>query len=496
MAHALILQSKRNDPTGIYYNDLDLNSGSLYLREYEPREPDRRLLWSPGAINATGSQLVDYGWEPVRERIVVASSAYSTDEDLRNAVRQIQAKLESARVRQITGRGERVYLVFQPDGTTDDVWSEILDGELRVGRQYLDWPYERKRLLDVEIEIVRRPFWEDPGATRTLLAATTMNSAGSYHASTSTVVEGDVPAPLMLTFENTTATQYDKIFVGMKHRRWNATAAADSGTMYLWDFSGTAAGSAFGGQYLQLAATTNTSWSTAPAQNLFNLSDVSDRERQFGGYFKPLVRVWQNGGSAGDIEFRFEYRLGNSTSTGPWAHSVTAKTTQTGLWELLDLGVIRYPMDIITTDYNPAGVTGRLLWRSISGSSVQARLDYFQLLPMDNFVLVMPNPDLPQNAQIIVDANAHTFTPLQKDASGNYNGLAPAIGNEFYAQPSRDVTSGSFQSDAEISFYAFFDRASNENVLTDAAQLTVTYRPRWLSLFDALSGGTTYRWFS
>ena len=95
----------------------------------------------------------------VSEPVNVAFSGGNTA--ARAALQRIDWLFAEARIRQESGRGNRVWVEFSPDGSETFYRSELLDGRIALDDAALGWGWTAE-ILRAQITWTRRFFWEGP----------------------------------------------------------------------------------------------------------------------------------------------------------------------------------------------------------------------------------------------------------------------------------------------------------------------------------------------
>lgn len=170
---------------------------------------------TPITLDVDGSYVPSSGsGDTIREQIPIVVSS-TTTALLQTAFQAIESITQAAARRATTGRGDRAYLAFTPDGYSASAYrSEIIRGWLQPqGRAFAyDWTAKRLRALLV---IDRVNFWEGPETELALSVTAAPNSyatggvtiynhadAGAAHGNwvqiAATSVLGTLPAPAIV----------------------------------------------------------------------------------------------------------------------------------------------------------------------------------------------------------------------------------------------------------------------------------------------------------
>ncbi len=362
---------------------VQLNSGDYAMLSYPLYAPNGDEL-AAGTVSESIDMLV----------------SGSTGAAVQTNMRAVESLLETARRRQRTSTGPRVYLSMQLD-TDAAAWrSEIIDGRL-TGEQSIDQLWRLK--VECAILITRRAYWE--GAEVELQLSTSNQSAatggrtiynhddsGTGHDNwvqiASTQVTGVLPAPVRVSLTNNvgSAQLYTKLWMATNAYSdpanfthiLEAEAVLSGGTV-------TADATCSGGNRLDLSlsdgVTATYAWSLPTA----TLQDAQGR------WFRLLARFNDNFGSP-TIQPRI---LNSAAAYVIWQGEPVTVSAEYG--SIVDLGLIPLPPGGYDASY------GALALGLYCRGAMLSELDYLQLTPTDSYRYVELLGASVANNGIIVD---------------------------------------------------------------------------------------------
>lgn len=342
---------------------VNLSSGSCMLLGYTPRPPT-----DPDAT--------------VTESLKVEISG-ATIADVQTAYQAIGRAFGFARQKIKTQSGYRVFVNITPDGYTAAYRSEIIDGSIVIEDGGFDAPWVEKR-IDAVITWTRRGYWEGP-----LTALTLTNGSGSgtsitvYNHDDATanhdnwvqlaagIVEGDLPTPIYLYANNTTAAgslkdlYYTGNYIGIP-ASFTPLLEAESATGGTTTADATCSNG--NRKDLSWAVTTETTlltWTLSP-------SFLQYADNQF---FMMLIR-FSTAPAYTNLWLRFKVQWNSQTV---WQGPLIKAGTVT----LQELGAIQLPPGLLDA-YSEQLTLVLSGWRNQAGTHTLA-IDFLHLMPMGNY---------------------------------------------------------------------------------------------------------------
>lgn len=350
---------------------ITLASGAYSLLSYIPRAPTS--LEDDATIS-----------EPCKIEISGASVAA-----LQTALQAIELAFRQAERYRDTQMGDRVYIVFTPDGYSDAYQSELLTGKPDFDNNTLDDRWVEKK-IDVTLNWVRRFYWEGPETQ-----ATVSNSSGSgtiitlynhddaghdnYLEIAAGAITGDLPTPPRLKMyadPTNTGTNYVKdLYIG--HNALSDPAGfahileGESGITTVGANTADATCSNGSRKSFSWAATTETElayWTLTQA--LLNSSA--------GGYFRVLAR-FSTAPAYTNLWLRLQLTTGLASNI-LWRGPLSLCPQQC----LVDLGVVQLPPMLPgQTDINSMALA--LYGKRNTAGTHTLELDFLQLTPLDSW---------------------------------------------------------------------------------------------------------------
>jgi hypothetical protein len=410
MAHQLFLTD------GI--SNVSLTTSNVILNHYVPETPKRV---GPGVLD----------FENVTESIEVTFSASTTAAAL-SALNYVERLLVAARLRQLSGLGNRVYLKYQPINDTTMWRSEVMEGSLRLGERAMTT--FGQAVIEATITITRAPWWEGDETSVPL-----SNGNGSDNTSGLTIynhddadtghdnwvqiaaneIEGVLPTPVKVTLTNNTGASQDYRHIYMATNAFSDPAnlsciiegesSVSGGTVA--SLAGTS-----GGQYLHSTLPGTTYWHFTLSTSL--LTKMAGRFFRVLGNFISLT--------LSDVYATAQIRDQYGLIILSEGEEVLLPTTDL----LADLGALPFPPG----GYNTNWAAQRLVIKLRSAAAVQVSCDFLQLTPLDSWRLLYQRGYQAINGSAIVDDGIEQLTYLQE--SGKDEPIYTTYGQPLYIFPS------------------------------------------------------------
>lgn len=272
-------------------------------------------------------------------QIWINGASRSAVNDSREALQRLLWRAAERNRRKI---GPRVYLNWTPMNEASAYRSEIIDGALLPDDNIMQaWG---NNVLPARLVIERVPYREGPQSELPLwsIANTTSGTGGrsitngtnNYVSIDGADVEGDCPAPVYLTLQNTTGATLNpaRFFLGNNAANWNNSDPSEQATnLYVTSASG--------------SISLSTSWTDLES---FTFSDTW--VYQMGGR-RFRIMALTSGFTATTDWFRAQIRDSGVTI---WQSSVGVRG---GTYELLDMGSAPMPPGGYTATWSPLTVT-------------------------------------------------------------------------------------------------------------------------------------------
>ena len=438
-------------------NTVNLIDGTTYQvlpNGIQHGPPSPRRAMSPESLLEDGSDLIDERFSNRRVTLRLHIMG-ATKDALIQGVRDIQALLEKARSRQVTGFGPDVTLTLQWDGAANSFTLDVLDGQLFYpanlwSKALLDLNH---RIADARLELLCRPFARRPLVT---LAGDTLeneqDSGADANYTDLTTIEGDVAALAEIKLVPSGATGSKKIYVGTRSgsRRtdnlWRQGESVDAeenlGGETNWTYAGSniVDATASDGSHRRFTLTRGAAAAQHPAEPVWLFKfDLGASFPQ--GLFRVLARV--KGGAtpgdepaAADLEFGAGWKFGSVTRSPQTFLGLTAL----GVFQLVDLGEVRLPpfpqpetgFTFATRELHIQAKIASA-WNPLQGSSATWDLDYVFLLPADESVAIVNN--VGATDRILIDSRSHRAQIYLLDASDNVQRVADYLGKPVRLSP-------------------------------------------------------------
>ena len=381
MAHVLYLY---DGSSTIYLTDNTTNM----LSNYVPRTP--KIESAQQSSNEDGGEVNQPRYKNVTETIeIVAIGANGAA--VQTNVQNIQRMMHTARDRQKTKSGPKVYLVIQLDSDTVTWRSEVLYGELDSTDDTLKiWGNFQ---VPKRLTITRRYFWEWETATTTSIssqatAATTTgvtihnhkdSGHGNYIEIAAAALPGVLPAPIKLELKNSTGSSQNYTTFHFATNAFSDPANFDhiieggdvvSGTGTVTGGTGTCSND----DYVSATFTSYTFQFVITAAQLVDtagrvfriLARFHDYTASPAIYVRPVLM---------DTAGLVDLVLGDE---------IKLPVVSGSNFELVDLGSLQLPPDGYNADYGPMTLAIRMR----SATSVTVDLDYIQLTPTDSYRVI------------------------------------------------------------------------------------------------------------
>lgn len=397
-----------------------LTTSSFVLQNYTPSAP---------------RMSDDIAQQTITESISVAAVG-STTELMRAAVQRIERMFTLARRRQVSNTGDRVFLLFQVDGDSDEYRSEIVNGFVQMLRPSLQgWG---SKVMECDIVIERRAFWE--GAEVQVRTGSVANGeTGNSTTVQSVAVEGTIPTPAKIEIQNDELSALSLRDVFISGNTWN-----DPG-----NFDGFLTGAA-------LSWTGATSHTTDAAS--WTLTDAMLADCQ-GDEFRAIAAFTANTSGA-------YYRMNTKYSSTLLGYTdEVASSFGLTTYKLFDLGALAIPPgghDSATSDL-------KLTLSVRAGATGSGTLDFVQLLPARDFRKLRFIGYQLGAGESLVDDGIEGRVYVD-DGAGNHAPIVVGSGDPIMLYPSESTR-----------IYSLFARASEFDP-TWAQTITVSCRPRRLTV--------------
>lgn len=443
------------------------------LRRYTPQTPDFEHVTSESSLYDGGEQPIS-SYRNVTETVDVAWTGTLSQQ--RAAVQSLTRLFQQARQRQRTHLGAVVRVQLTPETGEGAYESEVLSGRILIDDSYrTGLQIEAGQLLS-QIVFTRRYYWEGAltsvplsngnGENVTYLGLAVYNctdDGGEYSQRQNYAdiqgsdIEGDLPAPLMLTMENTYNSERDTSWV------WIAgNVRSNPFTLYhvieAEDASGGSSevsGTSSGGAYRKFNTALDTQvaifdWGipgatlTACAGNWFQLMWRSEIDLR-GIWFEwelhdGPVTVWRSG------EFQVEGTV-----------AVALRAT----------GAVRLPPWLTAHGGSP-GLSLRLYGRKTGGFF--CNIDFLQLWALDYYaVLFGASGSVPYGDFLVYDGIEEE---LYVDSALGNAGTFTAYGGPLLVEPGRD----------QRLYFLQHANAADVAEVDRSMAVSAWYRPRRLSL--------------
>ena len=370
------------------------------------------------------------GFELADEMRIVASGTATALIAARN---EIEDLLNTARRRQQTQTGPRVYVEYQNDTGADWFRSEILDGRLSAD----DNPMLRR--VDngtnvFHLAMMRRPWWEGPRTQLVNAESIANGESGNSVEIAANDVEGTLPAPVEIKISNGEAGAVAWRNFYLACNAWN-----DPGNYSPW-----LTGSAFVWSDNQTHNTSILAWTITDAQ----LTDMA------GDYFR-MIAGFTTAPSA-DAYAKLRVRWNNQVTL---VEGDEVYTGASGGLYMLDFGAFPIPPG----GYSSATlVSVRFSVRAaVAGSGT---LDWIAMLPANNFRKLRQVDYSTAAGASIVDDGIEGIAYV--DVSGSRYPLVATYGEPLMVWPGRINT-----------IYVLYDEGGDYTP-TNAMDVSVWYRPR------------------
>ena len=389
MAHTLRIRRIQVD--GTTADGLDFGATLL---DYEPFSEDMQVvLENPNATLVESAQFL----------LTAANTAA-----LQAAINTIQTAFVDARSREANRAGDRIYLLFQPDGAANPYRSPIVDGKVAIGPEGLDWMWVGLK-VEVLITWTRRAWWEraDSLIELPLSNGNGTNQTGGlgvYNHDDGTAghdnfvqigfagASGILPAPAQLRIYNDSGGDiggdiyvYQAIlndvanFPHILEGENGSAGAGVTGTVQSGDASMSNGGD------MQLVF----SGITEQILVAFSLSSALLNAAR-GRFYQLVARIVPITGAINQIKLRI---MITNTNVGTYAvfYLGPQMRPQTNSGNLYILGTIQIPPGSFIYS---TGLVSRALILSVQcddGAGRTIKLDYLQLSPVDGWRLYKPN---------------------------------------------------------------------------------------------------------
>lgn len=416
----------------------------------------------------------------VTERMPILVSAASVSL-LQTAFQALNLAANQAASRRITGRGDRVYLVATPDGYGASYRSEIYSLIVPPSDRTLDYEWVNLK-LEIELGIVRAPWWEASSETQISLTNTngTDNTAGlnvyncndgsgsspnnrvNYVEITAAKVAGDLPAPVRLEMYDFCPNSGDQLTDIWVSHNWRSDPA---NFVHLYDLSGSVDANMSGGQNQRISYSANAAYAYATLA-------AAQIARMHGRNYRILARLAASTYMPTTIFRPGVDFLSTSLSLvslygNPVYGSSLTKYSGSSAFPLIDIGMTRaIPSFEIPGLAFGDGAIG-FVAENTTASTID--VDYIYLLPVDGFRRIEASGGV--NSDYVLNELENTCYRL--NASGYYYGSDKMEGTPILLQPNTlqrlyfawnyiPVTPGTY----------------TDAVITDYITVKLYYRPR------------------
>jgi hypothetical protein len=348
------------------------------------KNPTKRETWVGSGSWRFGKGLAGYTYD--NRKITITFEIVGDDlDDVCDKKTQILKLIEDARDSQINGLASPVYLEYQIDTATNPVYFDVVDGELEIPEDLmsvagLGW-YKgggQRSIKGFILDLICKPFargTEVQIVTNQSVSPTDDTTYTNYVSWSASAIDGDVPGPLRIRFQNTSTQQMRDFWVGLR----------DHGTPSSWSYNVLEGEDATNdSSYTTL---TNSSYSNGSAlQYTANGNDqmlchwtIPDTAASSVINLRGRVRVILLGSfsASGDQVWLTHRKYITDYAIYPRAINATAGTTA------LDLGVI----DLMAWGIEPgqgAGYSELSLWvKGTNGASIT--IDALLMIPAEDY---------------------------------------------------------------------------------------------------------------
>lgn len=327
---------------------------------------------------------------------------------LLTVVRNIRTGQALAARRQQARTGNRYYVKFQPDGAAAAYRSEILDGNVPVSEENLDYQWPALK-IEVAVFWTRRGYWEAASETELSLA----NGGGSgtggrtvynhddggaghddYVQIAAADVTGDLPAPCRVEMANASGAGvgFQQVHLGLNAFSgptvFVPTLEYESGNLSGTD---TADANSSNGFYVPQTIAASELWSKLATWSL----SAAQIDAAAGGWFRLLARLL-NVPTGMRVQPRVEYAI-----TDIWTgEEVYLDATTTA--KMYDFGWIQIPPGGYDQG-SMAALSLSLYGRAAAGGTFSA--DFLKLFPLDGWRRIgqVSNYSIPNGDKIVDD---------------------------------------------------------------------------------------------
>jgi hypothetical protein len=465
MAQQLRLENRAQTTT------LDLLSGTFKMRPggWRTATADQILIKQPQGY---GARQRSEGFRTEIETIDLI--AKGTDAAIRTAFNSLDDFKEKARLyHDDTFEDESVFLAWQSEGETVGKRALIYSIDYRVEARGTMTPLLGEGAVRVRLAVERHGLWE----RATTLQLTSSNVGGWGSNLTFAPTEGTAPARVDLFRIDDNASgggPLDRFWVGGRPTRKGTT-----GLTTVWELeSGT----------LGTDAAVESEVGASPFGSSTNNKVVVD----FGTVTTNVKRVERNGGflashegmvgrwlillraklSAGSSEVTLEMRSGLTGGSGRTIHR-TQFFSDTS-WRLIEMGEVSMPPYGVKAETLLAGVGSTVIeiFAARLSGSADLELDAIGWVPTEHFYY-LEGAKVEQGQAFRVDLRVtDADQPLMLGTDGvEVNASMSSVMRDIYLP-------------VEGAEFVVFGERTTSHVLDDAVDLTLDYRPRWVSYRD------------
>jgi len=435
--------------------------------------PKRSYSFGGGGLLRDGSDLIDDTYE--NREVTINLNVYATSADnLDQRIQDILVLIETARSWAKTRRGSAVELQYKKDGATDTTYFDVLDGTVEEPDTTHSVLLKSNTILGVVVKLTCKPFAR--GALTSCLAATTVyNHDDTDHDNfvdiASGSVKGDVRGSLKLWIHNNTGSSYEGLRIAVQS---SASAnlvshvlEAEAEHSFETSASEVADATCSGSLKVRIGSGSFAESVVATYNLTQNLTE------ELAGWYRAFGRMYA-APAASDAGFRCKW----DWASGDWWTSASQGCAAACTWEMIDLGLVKFPpfavQDTWVSDSVMADSSQRRfdLYTHLTSSSATLEIDYFEFFPMFYGIAIGGSTGMSASTGQLFDSVSEPPFTARTGSSGSLVQVvadADWVWTPLYVEPgkaNRVIVS--------------IDRDSACNVTLDNVSISGSYVPRYL----------------